>query len=879
MAIILLGVVINLMLLPLYRRADAIQEEERKKEKQMEHWVKHIKKHFSGNERFMMLQTYYRQNNYKPYYSLKGMLPLVLEIPFFIAAYNYLSGLGDLHTSFSIISDMSRPDGLLVIGGTTINILPIAMTVINIISGAVYTRGLHLRDKLQLYGMAAVFLVLLYDSPSGLVLYWTVNNLFSLVKNLLVTFRNHRARNIILSSIGLIMIAAGLIMPKARFEDCIPLLDMGLILQIPPVLSLAKARFSGKPSVFKEHHPSYKLFFAGCLLMTIVTGVLNPSAVIASSPLEFVFFADYKDPLIHVLDSFLLAAGLFLVWFGIFYYLSGKRLKWILNILIWVISCSSVINSVFFGSGLGIMSEELKYENSISYSHVEILIDLAVLVGAFLMMYLFWKKSKTLVKSVYVILSVSVVGLSTVNIVKVRAAEPMIQTSIENVNRTNTALEQNNGNLLTLSKNKQNVIVIMLDRAAASLMPFMLQEMPRLKEMFDGFTFYSNTVSFGRCTNFASPSLYGGYEYTPSEINARPDVSLKEKQNEALRLMPLLFDDNGFDVTVLEPTYANYSWVPDLSIFDDRENIKAYNTEQGQFNTEYLSEETKELDSTWTRNFFCYGLMRSAPCLLQDFFYQNGNYYRSESQSDSEKGTVEISRLFMNCYSVLEALPDVCTAKDTQKGSFIMMSNSTPHEPQILKEPEYVPDPNADNSEYDNSHSDRFIYNGKKYDIENSGHFNTYHVNMATLLRLGEWFTQMRKEGVYDNTRIIIVADHGAPLGIFDELIIDDSYDITYFNPLLMVKDFNAKGFSTDGSFMTQADVPTLAFDGIIEDPVNPSTGKPVNNDAKKGEQKIFFSEKSAITTNNGNVFEKGIWYSVHDDIFDVNNWKYIGSG
>ena len=36
--------------------------------------VAHIKKTFRGDERMMMLQTYYRQNNYKPTYVLKGCL-------------------------------------------------------------------------------------------------------------------------------------------------------------------------------------------------------------------------------------------------------------------------------------------------------------------------------------------------------------------------------------------------------------------------------------------------------------------------------------------------------------------------------------------------------------------------------------------------------------------------------------------------------------------------------------------------------------------------------------------------------------------------------------------------------------------------------------
>ena len=41
----------------------------------------------------MILQTYYRQNHYKPTYVLRSAVSLFLEIPFFIAAYRFLSGL------------------------------------------------------------------------------------------------------------------------------------------------------------------------------------------------------------------------------------------------------------------------------------------------------------------------------------------------------------------------------------------------------------------------------------------------------------------------------------------------------------------------------------------------------------------------------------------------------------------------------------------------------------------------------------------------------------------------------------------------------------------------------------------------------------------
>ena len=230
LAIVVLSLAVNFLLLPMYRRADAIQDKERVQQKEMEHWVKHIRKTFSGNERFMMLQTYYRQNNYKQYYTLRGLLPLILEIPFFIAAYNYLSGLSVLNgVPFGPIADLSKPDAMLPIGSIRINVLPILMTAINLCSGFIYTKGMHLRDKLQLYGMAAVFLVLLYDSPSGLVVYWTMNNLFSLVKNIIGACKNpRRARTITLSIIGVLFWIWMLFMPKAGVGDWLPLLGVGL---------------------------------------------------------------------------------------------------------------------------------------------------------------------------------------------------------------------------------------------------------------------------------------------------------------------------------------------------------------------------------------------------------------------------------------------------------------------------------------------------------------------------------------------------------------------------------------------------------------------------------------------------------------------------
>ena len=57
-SIIGVSLVVNFLILPLYRRADVMQEAERDKQASMKHWVDHIKKTFKGDEQYMMLQTY-----------------------------------------------------------------------------------------------------------------------------------------------------------------------------------------------------------------------------------------------------------------------------------------------------------------------------------------------------------------------------------------------------------------------------------------------------------------------------------------------------------------------------------------------------------------------------------------------------------------------------------------------------------------------------------------------------------------------------------------------------------------------------------------------------------------------------------------------------
>ena len=184
-ALICMSIVVNLLLLPLYHLAETWQESERRVQHDMHAYLEHIKATFKGRERFMLISALYKIHGYHPVFAVRTSFGFLIQVPFFFAAYHFLSHYAPLSgASFWIFHNLAEPDALLHVAGLDINVLPWAMTVINIVSALVYTNRLSRRDKIQLYVVAAIFLVLLYTAPSGLVFYWTCNNIFSLLKNM-----------------------------------------------------------------------------------------------------------------------------------------------------------------------------------------------------------------------------------------------------------------------------------------------------------------------------------------------------------------------------------------------------------------------------------------------------------------------------------------------------------------------------------------------------------------------------------------------------------------------------------------------------------------------------------------------------------------------
>ena len=853
-AIICVSIAVNLLCLPLYKMADDAQERERARQAVMKPRIDQIRKAFRGDERVMVLGAYYRERGYKPVQALVGSLTLLLQIPFFMAAYSYLSNLALLHgRPYLFLADLSLPDGLIQLGGLTLNLLPILMTVLNCAATAVYTRGLPLRDKVQAYGLAAVFLVLLYDSPSGLVFYWTCNQVFSLGKNIVLRILRTRA---------------------AKKEEATrvapPTLD-ATGPSAPRSTPRSAPAPAAKPAPARPLANPVPAFVLAGVLLTVLLGVLIPSAVMADSPTEFVDTYDLAtSPLSHIVHTTCVWGGFWLLWVGIFFWLSSQRARQLFACVLVCLTGVGLVDYFCFGQNLGTISHLLVFDADPAYPPQEIALNLLAIAGVTAALVLVWWRLRPAVVPALAIVAASLVALATPNLLSINNAYATMAADARREHATELTP------VFQLSRTERNVVVVFLDRAISGYLPYIMAERPELAAKFDGFTYYPNTLSFGQTTNFAAPALYGGYEYAPAAMNARTEMDIPAKHNEALLVLPTIFSRAGMPSVVTDPPYAgNYGWYADLSLYDQVPGTTAVSL-SGKYtplveNRFGIQQHTADLD----RSFVFYGAFKALPEALQPALYDGGDYL---STSAAAKAFIDL----MADYATLFVLPELTEVTDGA-GSFIQMENTTTHEPDLLQLPDYLPAPQVDNTGLEDM--GRFTLDGRTVVMRNRTDLAHYHANAGALLRLGTWFDWMREQGVYDNTRIIIVSDHGRDLRQFEGWGFDAYFDLEMVNPLFMVKDFDAHGFTTSEEFMTNADTPALALAGVVEDARNPFTGAPLSleaaDEAKQGEQLVTASFLFRVGNNRGVTFNTSDapWYAFEgDDIFDLANWRRVGA-
>jgi YidC/Oxa1 family membrane protein insertase len=199
-AILLLTLLIKILFWPLTNKS----YESTAKMQALQPKIKELQAKYKSNPQKMNqeMAALYKKEGVSP---LGGCLPLLLQMPIFFALYNLLSTHFELRGAMFIpgwITDLSAPDSiwsfptidLLLWKLSALRVLPFLMLGTTFLQSKISqsTTPTDRNMALMTYAMPIVFFFILYNMPSGLVLYWTAQNILGIVQQLY--YNNRRAK-------------------------------------------------------------------------------------------------------------------------------------------------------------------------------------------------------------------------------------------------------------------------------------------------------------------------------------------------------------------------------------------------------------------------------------------------------------------------------------------------------------------------------------------------------------------------------------------------------------------------------------------------------------------------------------------------------------
>ncbi|WP_297646551.1 membrane protein insertase YidC [uncultured Treponema sp.] len=858
-AVIGLSFIVTIFTLPLYMVAEQWQETERNIQKKLKPGVERIKSTFKGDEQYMVLSTFYRENHYHPIYALRSSFSLLIQIPFFIAAYNFLSNLEPLKNySFLFIKSFGEPDATFHIGSFAVNVLPVAMTIINCVAGLIYSKGHPLSEKIQIYACAAVFLLLLYNSPAGLVVYWTMNNVLSLVKNIFYKIRNpKKVLYIIACIVSICLILCGTVFFRhTKLIFRIMLVFTGILIPLAPFAAKFLGSFFESHFYILDENPKLRLsvFLISAFILAVLTGLAIPSILMQSEPEQYSYVDSYTSPLYFIWHTFFQSLGFFVVWPFCFYALFSSKTKKVLTFLFTFVAFSALLNCFAFSGNYGPVNPNLLFmtpQHFMPGIKIVLVNILCMAVILSLVAVAFSFKAKVL-NSLCTIFLISLVAISGKNIISV-------QTSFRKMEAPDFSRKIEP--IFHLSKKGKNVIILMQDRFFSPLIPKILENNPELRKRLDGFIWYPNTVSFGKLTMIGTPGIFGGYDYTPFEMNRRTDKTLQQKHNEAILTMPIVFNQNNWNVTVADLPYENYLEQPVTYMYKGYDFINRITTHGAYSNIWYARNNMKKspfMSEGIKRNFIWFSVLKIVPPFMRQIIYHKKYWISYNKFEDNAK--------FIDNYSEIDLFPELFDSS-SEKNAFFLLDNEANHESILLQAPDYIPVENVT-------------------DFGPGGKDETYSSMVGVLKRFADFIDFLKENNLYDNTKIILVSDHGMSrdTGVFDNKTQNFPFYKENMTATLLVKDFFSRGNLKEVyTFMTNADTPALALKDIDGKAVNPFTKNPLDvNSVGGGITKNDFikmsnapAESTRIRKNTRFNIKDDEWYTVKDNIFDDKNWSH----
>lgn len=186
-AIVLLTIVIRIPFIPLLNKS----QKSMKKMQEIQPKLTELKEKYKKDPQKLQKETMEMYKKYKVN-PMGGCLPMLLQIPVFFALYKVLMIAIELRGApFMLwITDLSAPDTLFghipsmvpLLGGFALGPLPLAMGLTMVIQQKMTPTSLDPKQNRMMMLMPVVFTFMFLNFASGLVLYWLVNNILSIIQ-------------------------------------------------------------------------------------------------------------------------------------------------------------------------------------------------------------------------------------------------------------------------------------------------------------------------------------------------------------------------------------------------------------------------------------------------------------------------------------------------------------------------------------------------------------------------------------------------------------------------------------------------------------------------------------------------------------------------
>ncbi|MCL1812267.1 MAG: membrane protein insertase YidC [Treponema sp.] len=193
-AIILLTLMVKLLLFPLTKKSSEMSI----KMQTLAPKIKELQAKYKDNPAKMNaeLGALYKKEGHNP---MSGCLPLLIQMPLLFAMYNLFNNHFDLRGAMFIpgwIPDLSLPESVMqfgtplpLLGWDSLRLLPFIYVGSQLLYGAA-TRTPEQQGnpsmKIMLYVMPIMFFFILYNVPSGLLVFWIFSNVFTLIQQVIL---------------------------------------------------------------------------------------------------------------------------------------------------------------------------------------------------------------------------------------------------------------------------------------------------------------------------------------------------------------------------------------------------------------------------------------------------------------------------------------------------------------------------------------------------------------------------------------------------------------------------------------------------------------------------------------------------------------------